>query len=50
MKRLLIPLLVALVLPTAVNSNEKASSEISEIEANKILTKDKYFNSKEDEE
>ena len=37
MKRLLIPLLAALVLPTAVNSNEKASSEISEIEANKIL-------------
>ena len=37
MKRLLIPLLAALVLPTAVNSNEKVSSEISEIEANKIL-------------
>ena len=37
MKRLLIPLLAALVLPTAVNSNQKVSSEISEVEANKIL-------------
>ena len=37
MKRLLISLLAALVLPTAVNSNQKVSSEISDIEANKIL-------------
>ena len=37
MKRLLVPLLAILVLPTAVNSNQKASSEISDIEANKIL-------------
>ena len=37
MKRHLFPLLAALVLPTAVNSNQKVSSEISDIEANKIL-------------
>ena len=37
MKRLLIPLVAALALPTAVNANEKVSSKISEIEANKIL-------------
>ena len=37
MKHLLVPLLAILVLPTAVNSNQKASSEISDIEANKIL-------------
>ena len=37
MKHLLVPLLAILVIPTAVNSNQKASSEISDIEANKIL-------------
>ena len=37
MKRLLIPLLAALALPTAVNANEKVSSKMSDIEANKIL-------------
>ena len=37
MKHLLVPLLAILVLPTAVNSNQKASSEINDIEANKIL-------------
>ena len=37
MKHLLVPLLAVLVLPTAVNSNQKVSSEISDIEANKIL-------------
>ena len=37
MKHLLVPLLAIFVLPTAVNSNQKASSEISDIEANKIL-------------
>ncbi len=37
MRKLLIPLLAAIVLPVAVNSNQKVSSEISDIEANKIL-------------
>ena len=37
MRKLLIPLLAAIVLPAAVNSNQKVSSEMSDIEANKIL-------------
>ena len=37
MKRILLPLLAALALPTSLNANEKVSSEMSEIEANKIL-------------
>ena len=37
MRKLLILLLAAIVLPVAVNSNQKVSSEISDIEANKIL-------------
>ena len=37
MKGLLPPLLVALALPNAVNANEKVLSEMSDIEANKIL-------------
>ncbi len=37
MKSFLLPLLAALVLPTAVSANKKVSSEISDIEANKIL-------------
>ena len=37
MKGLLLPLLAALALPTAVNANEKLSSEMNDIEANKIL-------------
>ena len=37
MKRLLLLLLAALALPNAVNSNEKVSSEMNDIEANKIL-------------
>mgnify|MGYP005692247661 FL=1 len=37
MKRLLLPLLAALALPTAINSNEKVSSTINDIEANKVL-------------
>ena len=37
MKYLLIPLLASLALPTAVNANEKLSSEMNNIEANKIL-------------
>ena len=37
MIKLLIPLLAALFIPTAVNSNQKVSTEISDIEANKIL-------------
>ena len=37
MRKLLIPLLAALVLPSAVNSNQKVSSEINDVEANKIL-------------
>ena len=37
MKRLLLLLLAALALPHAVNANEKVLSEMSDIEANKIL-------------
>ena len=37
MKRILLPILAALALPTAVNTNEKLSSEMNDIEANKIL-------------
>ena len=37
MKRLLLPLLAALALPNVLNANEKVSSEINDIEANKIL-------------
>tara|TARA_B100000482_G_scaffold92540_1_gene66660 strand:- start:2 stop:319 length:318 start_codon:yes stop_codon:yes gene_type:complete len=37
MLKLLIPLLAALVLPSAVNSNQKVFSEINDVEANKIL-------------
>ena len=37
MRKLLIPLLAALVLPSAVNSNQKVFSEINDVEANKIL-------------
>ena len=37
MKPLLLPLLAALALPNAVHANEKVSSEMSDIEANKIL-------------
>ena len=37
MKSFLLPLIAALFLPTAVIANKKVSSEISEIEANKIL-------------
>ena len=37
MKRILFPLLAALALPNAVNANEKVSSEMNDIEANKIL-------------
>ena len=37
MKSFLLPLLAAFVLPTAVSANKKVSSEISDIEANKIL-------------
>ena len=37
MKRLLLPLLAALALPTAVNANEKVLSEMNDIEVNKIL-------------
>ena len=37
MKRLLLPLLASLALPTAVNANEKLSHEMNDIEANKIL-------------
>ena len=37
MKSFLLPLIAALFLPTAVSANKKVSSEISEIEANKIL-------------
>ena len=37
MKNLLLPLLAVLALPTAVNANEKLSSEKNNIEANKIL-------------
>ena len=37
MKRILFLLLAALALPNAVNANEKVSSEMNDIEANKIL-------------
>ena len=37
MKRLLLLLLAAFALPHAVNANEKVLSEMSDIEANKIL-------------
>ena len=37
MKSFLLPLIATLFLPTAVIANKKVSSEISEIEANKIL-------------
>ena len=37
MKRLLIPPLATLALPNALNANEKVSSEMNDIEANKIL-------------
>ena len=37
MKSFLLPLIAALFLPSAVSANKKVSSEISEIEANKIL-------------
>ena len=37
MKRLLLLLLAALALPNALNANEKVSSEMNDIEANKIL-------------
>ena len=37
MKRLLVLLLAAFALPHAVNANEKVLSEMSDIEANKIL-------------
>jgi len=37
LKSFLLPLIAALFLPTAVSANKKVSSEISEIEANKIL-------------
>ena len=37
MKRLLIPLLAGLALPTVVNANEKLLPEMNDIEANKIL-------------
>ena len=37
MKRLLLPLLAALALPNVANANEKVLSEMSDIEANKIL-------------
>jgi len=37
LKSFLLQLLAALVLPTVVNANEKVSSEMNDIEANKIL-------------
>ena len=37
MKRLLLPLVAVLALPTAVNANEKFLNQITDIEANKIL-------------
>ena len=37
MKRLLLLLLAAFAFPHAVNANEKVLSEMSDIEANKIL-------------
>ena len=37
MKLLLLPLIAALALPSALNANEKVLSEINDVEANKIL-------------
>ena len=37
MKRILLPLLAAFALPNVINANEKVLSEMSNIEANKIL-------------
>ena len=37
MKRLILPLLALLALTTAINANEKITSQMSDIEANKIL-------------
>ena len=37
MKRLLIPLLAALALPTAVNLSEKVSYKMTEAEANRMF-------------
>ena len=37
MKRLLLPLLAALALPTAVNTSEKVSYKMTEAEANRIF-------------
>ena len=37
MKRILLPLLAAFAVPNAVSANEKVSSEMRDIEANKIL-------------
>ena len=37
MKRLILPMLAAFALPNAVIANEKVLSEMSDIEANKIL-------------
>ena len=37
MKRILLPLVAALALHNSLNANEKVSSEMTEIEANKIL-------------
>jgi len=37
LKRILLPLLAAFALPNAINANEKVLSEMSDIEANKIL-------------
>ena len=37
MKRILLPLIAALALPNSLNANEKVSSEMNDIEANKIL-------------
>ena len=37
MKRLILPLLAVLTLPTAINANEKITSQMTDIEANKIL-------------
>ena len=37
MKSILLPLLAAFALPNAINANEKVLSEMSDIEANKIL-------------
>ena len=37
MKRLLLPLLAALALPTAVNANEEIPYKMTEVEANRML-------------